>query len=141
MIDLHSRKAVGWAINKRMKVSLVKEALAMAYFRRRPNKWLFHHSDLGSQYAANEYQSQLKQYGMTCSMSRKGDCCDNAVVESFFHTVKTECTHEKRYSTRTEARTAVIDYIEMFYDSYRPHSTLGYQCPNDFEKEIINFAA
>jgi putative transposase len=141
VIDLHSRKAVGWAIHKHMKVTLAKEALVMAYFRRRPDRGLIHHSDRGSQYAANEYQSQLKQYGMTCSMSRKGDCWDNAVAESFFHTLKTECTHEKRYSSREEARIDVIDYIEMFYNSYRLHSTLGYQCPNDFEKGIINFAA
>ncbi len=141
VIDLHSRKAVGWAINRRMKVSLVKEALAMAYFRRRPGKGLIHHSDRGSQYAAKEYQIQLQQYGMICSMSRKGNCWDNAVAESFFHTLKTECTHEKRYSTRAEARVDVIDYIEMFYNSYRLHSTLEYQSPNDFEKEIINFAA
>ena len=137
VVDLHSRKAVGWAINKHMKVSLVKEALAMAYFRRRPGRGLIHHSDRGSQYAAREYQKQLNQYGMTCSMSRKGDCWDNAVAESFFHTLKTECTHEKRYITREEARIDVIDYIEMFYNSYRLHSTLGYRSPNDFEFGII----
>jgi transposase InsO family protein len=141
VIDLYSRKAVGWAINKRMKVSLVKEALAMACFRRRPGKGLIHHSDRGSQYAAHEYQNQLKQYGMTCGMSRKGDCWDNAVVESFFHTLKVECIHEKRYATREEARTDVIDYIEMFYNSNRLHSTLGYVSPNDFEKEVTIHAA
>ncbi len=141
VIDLHSRKAVGWAMHKHMKVSLVKEALAMAYFHRRPSKGLLHHSDRGSQYAAHEYQDQLKQYGMTCSMSRKGDCWDNAVVESFFHSLKVECTHEKRYASREETRTDIIDYIEMFYNSYRLHSTLGYQSPNDFENEIKFFAA
>lgn len=141
VVDLHSRKAVGWAINKHMKTSLVKEALTMAYFRRRPGKGLMHHSDRGSQYASHEYQDQLKQYGMICSMSRKGDCWDNSVAESFFHTLKTECTHERRYSTREEARIDVIDYIEMFYNSYRLHSTLGYQSPNDFEKEIRKDAA
>lgn len=141
VIDLYSRKAVGWAIDRRMKVSLVKDALAMAYFRRRPGRGLIHHSDRGSQYASHEYQAQLKQYGMICSMSRKGDCWDNAVVESFFHTLKVECTHEKRYTTRVEARVDVMDYIEMFYNSNRLHSTLGYMSPNDFESEIRKNAA
>ena len=138
---LYSRQAVGWAISKQMKVSLAKEALEMAYFRRRPGKGLLHHSDRGSQYAAHQYQDQLKQYGMTCSMSRKGDCWDNSVVESFFHRLKTECTHQKRYLTREEARVDVIDYIEMFYNSNRLHSTLGYVSPNDFENEIRKNAA
>jgi len=137
VIDLYSRKVVGWALNNRMKVFLVKDALSMAYFRRRPSKGLLHHSDRGSQYAAGEYQKMLNQYGMICSMSRKGNCWDNAVVESFFHTLKTEYTDEKRYSTRDEARIDVIDYIEMFYNSYRLHSSLGYENPNDFEKGII----
>jgi len=113
----------------------------MAYFRRRPGKGLLHHSDGGSQYAAHQYQDQLKQYGMTCSMSRKGDCWDNSVVESFFHRLKTECTHQKRYLSREEARADVIDYIEMFYNSARLHSTLGYVSPNDFENEIRKNAA
>jgi putative transposase len=138
IIDLYSRKVVGWALSNRMKVFLVKDALSMAYFRRRPGKGLIHHSDRGSQYAAGEYQKLLNQYGMTCSMSRKGNCWDNAVVESFFHTLKTEYTDEKRYLTRDEARIDVIDYIEMFYNSYRLHSSLGYENPNDFENEIIN---
>ena len=141
VIDLYSRQAVGWAISKQMKVSLAKEALEMAYFRRRPGKGLLHHSDRGSQYAAHQYQDQLKQYGMTCSMSRKGDCWDNSVVESFFHRLKTECTHQKRYLSREEARADVIDYIEMFYNSNRLHSTLGYLSPNDFENEIRKNAA
>ena len=123
-VDLYSRKAVGWAIDKRMKVSLAKEALAMAYFRRRPGKGPIHRSDRGSRYASHEYRDRLKQYGTTCSMSRKGDCRDNAVVESFFHTPKVDCTHENRYMTREEARVDVIDYIEMSYNSNRLHSTL-----------------
>ena len=117
---------------------LVTDALSMAYFRRRPGKGLIHHSDRGSQYAAGDYQNMLNQYNMICSMSRKGNCWDNAVVESFFHTLKTEYTDEKRYLTRDEARIDVIDYIEMFYNSYRLHSSLGYENPNDFENEIIN---
>ncbi len=108
----------------------------MAYFRRRPSKGLIHHSDRGSQYAAGEYQKMLSQFGMICSMSRKGDCWDNAVAESFFHTLKIECTNEKRYLTREEARIDVFDYIEMFYNSHRLHSSLGYENPNDFENQI-----
>ena len=136
VIDLYSRKIVGWALSNRMKVSLVKEALSMAYFRRRPNRGLIHHSDRGSQYAAKEYQILLTQFGMICSMSRKGDCWDNAVVESFFHTLKIECTDERRYLTREEARLDILAYIEMFYNSYRLHSSLGYESPNDFENQI-----
>ncbi|MDP6747547.1 MAG: integrase core domain-containing protein [Candidatus Poribacteria bacterium] len=131
-----NRKAVEWAINKHMKVSLAQEALVLVTSRRRPGKGLLPHSDGGSQYAAHEYPDQLKQYGMTCSMSRKGDCWYNLVVESFCHTLKTKCTHEERYLTREEARADVIGYIEMFYNSHRLHSTLGDVSPNDFENEI-----
>jgi len=139
VIDLSSRNVVGWALTNRMKVFLVKDALSMAYFRRRPGKGQIHHSDRGIQDAAGEYQEMVNQYGMICSMSRKGHCWDNAVVESFFHTLKSEYTDEKRYSTRDEARIDVIDYIEMFYNSYRLHSSLGYENPNGFEKRIIKF--
>ena len=112
-----------------------------AYFCRRPGKGLIYHPDRGSQHAAGEYQEMLNQYGMIRGVRRKGDYWDNAVVESFFHALKTECIHEKRYSTRAEAQADVIEYIEMFYNSYRLHSTLGYVDPNDFEKEIIIHAA
>ena len=133
VIDLYSRKVVGRSINSHMKVSLVSDALKMAYFRRRPIKGLVHHSDRGSQYASNEYQKLLDQNGMIRSMSRKGNCWDNAVVESFFHTLKTERTNEKRYLARDEAKYDVIDYIEMFYNCTRLHSSIGYKSPNDFE--------
>ncbi len=133
VVDLYSRKVVGWALNNHMKVSLVSDALQMAYHRRYPNKGLIHHSDRGSQYASNEYQKLLNENSMICSMSRKGNCWDNAVVESFFHTLKTERTNEKRYLTREEARTDVIDYIEMFYNSIRLHSSIKYKSPNSFE--------
>ncbi len=137
IIDLYSRKIVGWAMSNRMKSSLVEQALCMAYLHRRPGKGLIHHSDRGSQYAGTEYQKLLSRYGMICSMSRKGDCWDNAVVESFFRTLKTERTNGFLYRTRDEARSDVIDYIEMFYNSRRLHSSIGYNSPNDFEKEQI----
>lgn len=136
VIDLCSRKAVGWAMDAHMKTSLVKEALSMAYWRRKPSKGLIHHSDRGSQYASFEYQQLLGSYGMLCSMSRKGDCWDNAVAESFFHSLKTEWIKDTIYSARDRARRDVIDYIEMFYNSKRLHSFIGYKNPNDFEKQI-----
>lgn len=134
VIDLYSRKIVGWAMSNRLKTSLVIEALMMAYWRQKPTKGLIHHSDRGSQYASDDYQKLLDSYGMTCSMSRKGDCWDNAVVESFFHTLKTEWIADTIYYTRDEARRDVIENIEMFYNSHRLHSFLGYKSPNDFEK-------
>lgn len=136
IIDLYSRKIVGWAMSNRIKSSLAEQALSMAYWHRKPNKGLIHHSDRGSQYASKEYQKLLNQYGMICSMSRKGDCWDNAVVESFFHTLKTERTNGVLYPSRDEAKTEMIDYIEMFYNSRRLHSFIGYKSPNDFENEF-----
>jgi putative transposase len=137
IIDLYSRKIVGWAMSNHMKSSLVEQALSMAYWRRKPGKGLIHHSDRGSQYASKDYQKLLNHYGMISSMSRKGDCWDNAVVESFFHTLKTERTNGILYRTRDEARNDVFDYIEMFYNSHRLHSFIGYKSPNDFEKKAI----
>ena len=137
VIDLYSRKIVGWSMSSRIKSSLVEQALSMAYWHRKPGEGLIHHSDRGSQYAGKEYQNLLKRYGMICSMSRKGDCWDNAVVESFFHTLKTERTNGSLYPARDGAKTDVIDYIEMFYNSHRLHSFIGYKSPNDFEKEFV----
>jgi transposase InsO family protein len=136
VIDLYSRKIVGWAMNSRLKAPLVTEALSMAYWRRKPEKRLIHHSDRGSQYASSEYQKLLKQYGMICSMSRKGDCWDNAVVESFFRSLKTEWTADIIYQTRDDARSDVMKYIEMFYNRNRLHSFLGYKNPNVFENNF-----
>lgn len=136
VIDLSSRKVVGWAMNSRMKASLVMEALSMAYWRRKPGKGLIHHSDRGSQYAGGDYRRLLDTYGMICSMSRKGNCWDNAVAESFFHSLKTEWTSEMLYRNRSDARSDVIHYIEMFYNSHRLHSYLKYKNPNDFEKSL-----
>ena len=137
IIDLYSRKVVGWAMSNRLRASLVIKALLMAYWRRKPEKGLIHHSDRGSQYASDEYQKFLRQFGMLCSMSRKGDCWDNAVVESFFGRLKTEWISDSLYRTRDEARLDVINYIEMFYNSHRLHSFLGYEIPKEFENNIV----
>lgn len=137
IIDLYSRKIIGWAMSPRIKSSLVKNALNMAYWGRKPWRGLIHHSDRGSQYASHEYQESLQKYGMLCSMSRKGDCWDNAVVESFFHLLKTEWIKDAVYATRDEARADVTAYIEMFYNSNRLHSFIGYKNPNEFEKRMI----
>jgi transposase InsO family protein len=137
IIDLYSRKVIGWAIDAQMKTSLVLEALRMAYWRRKPAQGLIHHSDQGSQYAAYDYQQQLNIFGMIPSMSGKGNGYDNAVVESFFHTLKKEQVGDQTYPTREEARREVIDYIEMFYNSQRLHSSLGYLSPNNFERDSL----
>jgi putative transposase len=136
IIDLYSRKVVGWALDRQLKTSLALEALRMAYWRRKPAPGLIYHSDRGSQYAAGDYQRQLETFQMIPSMSRKGDCYDNAVAESFFHTLKTEEVGDQAYATREVARRAVIDYIEMFYNSRRLHSSLGYVSPKDFEQKL-----
>jgi putative transposase len=134
VLDLHSRKVVGWAMSSRIDAVLVQEALRMALGRRGPAPGLIHHSDRGSQYACGAYQELLEAHGIRCSMSRKGDCLDNAVVERFFGSLKGERTALCHYATRQEARDDVIDYIEMFYNSTRLHSSLGYVSPNDFER-------
>lgn len=133
LLDLHSRKVVGWAMSSSIDAALVQEALRMALGRRSPGPGLMHHSDRGSQYACGAYQELLAAYEIRCSMSRKGDCLDNAVVERFFGSLKRERTALCHYTTRQQARDDVIDYIEMFYNSTRLHSSLGYVSPNDFE--------
>lgn len=133
VIDLFSRKVVGWAIDKRMTTALVVDALTMAVWRRRPPKGLLHHSDRGSQYASHAYQAELRKHGMVCSMSRKGDGWDNSVIERFFRSLKTERTNHRLYRTREEARQDAIDYIAMFYNSRRLHSYLGYLSPDAYE--------
>ena len=135
VIDLGSRKIVGWSLSKRMKKQLVINALRAAFLARRPRTGLIFHSDRGSQYASNEFRSLLRRYGMTQSMSRKGDCWDNAVVESFFKSLKTEQTNHRFYETRAELRRDIFDYIEMFYNRERLHSTLGYRSPAAFEEK------
>lgn len=133
LLDLYSRKVVGWAMSGRIDAELVQDALHMALGRRCPSPGLLHHSDRGSQYACGAYQRLLAERGMVGSMSRKGDCLDNAVAERFFGSLQGERTSHRHYRTRQEARADVIDYIEMFYNSRRKHSYLGYLSPNDYE--------
>jgi len=140
VMDLFSRQIVGWAMNKRMKKQLAIDALAMAYFRRKPDPGLLHHSDRGSQYACYDYQKQLKQYRMVPSMSRKGDCWDNAPTERFFRSLKSERLSDFRFTTRKAANMEVLDYIS-YYNSIRLHSTLFYKSPFSYEKEQCRLAA
>ena len=132
-MDLYSRMIVGWSMAGCMKSGLVLDALDMAVGRRRPGTGLIHHSDRGSQYACGDYQEALRGHGMLCSMSRKGDCWDNAPMESFFHTLKTELVNHRRYQTRWEAKADIFEYIEVFYNRARRHSALGYQTPAEYE--------
>ena len=133
VMDLHSRRVVGWKCSERLTTPLVSEALAMAYWQRKPKPGLIMHSDRGIQYASNQYQQQLKQYGMVCSMSRKGNCWDNAPMESFFHTLKNEEVYQERYQTRKDAKNSIREYIMAYYNSIRRHSALGYLSPMQFE--------
>lgn len=132
-IDLYSRRVVGWSMGSRMKAQLVTDALRMALWQRRPKPGLVVHSDRGSQYASKAYRRLLKANGFVGSMSRKGNCWDNAVAESFFASLKKERVLWRHYQTRVEAQQDVLDYIAMFYNSRRLHSTLGYTSPNDYE--------
>src|SRR5437867_6614252 len=134
ILDLCSRFAVGWAMNERITDDLTLDALGMALARRRPPQGLLHHSDRGSQYASGDYQRVLAQHGIVCSMSRRGDCWDNAVAESFFATLKVELVHDATWATRTAARTELFDYLEVFYNGQRRHSALGYLSPRAFER-------
>jgi len=134
VMDLYSRQIVGWTMNKRMKKQLVLDALAMAYWQRKPARGLTHHSDRGSQYACHDYRRRLETYGMEASMSRKGDCWDNAPTERFFRSLKSERLTACRFATRKEAEKEILDYI-TFYNSIRLHSTLGYLSPMAYEKE------
>lgn len=141
VMDLHSRMVVGWSMSKDLDRSLVLDALSMAVGRRSPGPGLIHHSDRGCQYASHDYQAALLEHEMRCSMSRKGDCWDNAVVESFFSSLKTERVHHRLYRSRTDARRDIFDYIEVFYNRARLHSTLGYLSPAQFESQTLPKAA
>ncbi|MEH6889414.1 IS3 family transposase [Bacillus sp. JJ864] len=141
VMDLYSRKIVGWAMNKTMTKELVISALTMAYKRQNPKKGVIHHSDRGVQYASHEYQRLLKKYHMMGSMSRKGNCYDNACIESFHGILKRELVYQMKYKTREEAKKSLFEYIEFFYNSKRIHSTLGYYTPNEFEHMYGNSAA
>jgi putative transposase len=134
ILDLFSRRVIGWALSERLERGLALDALAMALKQRQPSSGLLHHSDRGSQYASHEYQQLLARYGILSSMSRSGNCWDNAVAESFFATLKLELVYQTRWSSPAEARSAVFEYIELFYNRQRRHSALGYLCPSQFEQ-------
>lgn len=133
LLDLYSRSVIGWAMGPRLTGDLPEQALRMALIARQPTVGLLHHSDRGSQYAARPYQQLLTTHGITASMSRKGNCWDNACVESFFGTLKRELVYHRRYATREEARQDIFEYIEVFYNRQRRHSTLGYHSPAEYE--------
>jgi len=133
VLDLYSRRIVGWSMHDSMTSQLVADALMMAVWRRGKPVALLHHSDQGSQYTSEHFQGLLKEQGITCSMSRAGEVWDNSAMESFFSTLKTERVHRKVYRTRSQARADVFDYIETFYNPTRRHSTLGYISPVKFE--------
>lgn len=135
-IDLCSRAVVGWSMDSRMPTALVNDALTMAIFKRRPAAGLLVHSDRGSQYASDSFQGLLKQHEFKCSMSRKGNCWDNAPSESFFHTLKTELVYHEDFKTREEARQAIFEYIEVFYNRVRLHSSNDYMSPADYESRL-----
>jgi len=134
VMDLYSRRLVGWAMSPRVDGELTLTALRQALGQRRPPAGLLHHSDQGRQYAAGDYQDLLRNYGLVGSMSRKGDCWDNAPMESFFGTLKQELVHHERFTTRDEAKAKIFEYIEMFYNRQRRHSSLGSQSPAEFER-------
>ena len=133
VMDLGSRRIKGWPMNNRMTKELTTDALKMAICNHPEIKDIIHHSDRGSQYASHEYQKLLKDNGLICSMSRKGNCWDNAPMESFFHTLKTELVYGYKYKTRYEAKTSLFDYIEIFYNRQRRHSALQYMNPCQYE--------
>jgi putative transposase len=135
VLDLYSRRVVGWAMRHTQDQGLVLDALTMAVARRQPPPGLLHHSDRGRQYASTVYQRQLIAWGAQASMSRVGDCWDNAVVESFFATLKTELVAGADWRTRDEARAALFEYLEVWYNRRRRHSTLGYRSPAEFEQQ------
>jgi transposase InsO family protein len=140
VMDLASRRVVGWSLDHRLERFLPLAALAMAMSMRRPERGLLHHSDRGSQYASAEYRQLLDDQGMIASMSRRGDCWDNAVVESFFATLKTELVADSNWQTREEAKRAIVEYIEVWYNRKRRHQTLGYRSPVEYENEVLKRA-
>jgi len=137
VLDLYSRRVIAWGMGSRLTQELARAALTMALEHRRPARGVVHHTDRGSQYAATGYRALLADHGLTASMSRRGNCWDNAVVESFFHTLKTEHVYHQRYRTREEARQDIFEWIEVFYNRVRRHSTLGYCSPAEFEAKAM----
>jgi transposase InsO family protein len=136
VLDLFSRRVVGWSMGERPDQRVALEALQMAVLQRRPARGLIHHSDQGALYASGAYRAMLHKYGMLQSMSRKGNCLDNAVAESFFSHLKNEVLHHEIYDDRAQARSAIFDYMEVFYNRQRLHQTLGYISPVDFEAAV-----
>ena len=137
ILDLYSRRVVGWSMDSCIDRTLALDALGMALRTRCPEAGLLHHSDRGVQYASTEYQAELRMQGMICSMSRKGDCWDNAVAESFFSTLKAELVHRTDYVSRSQARASIFEYIEAFYNGRRRHSALGYVSPVEHEAAAV----
>lgn len=137
VLDLYSRKIVGWSMSHRLTSDLAQRALQHAIDARSPGVGLIVHSDRGKEYYAGEYQELLKRRGMICSMSKRGDCYDNAVMESFFHSLKVEEVHHRDFRTRTEARAVLFDYIELFYNRQRLHSSNGYLSPAAYEERVV----
>jgi putative transposase len=140
--DLATMEIVGWAMSERLKSALCEDALKMAFRNRRPEPGLVHHSDRGAQYACDDYRKLLKLNAITVSMSRKGNCLDNAPMESFFSSLKTEMVHRTRFQTRREAKAALFEYIEIFYNRQQRHSSIGYRTPAQARMDMMtNMAA
>ena len=137
VIDLYSRKIVGWSMDDSMKTSLVNDSLFMAIKRRNPTEGLIWHTDRGSQYASDSHKDLLKKYGIIQSMSRKGNCWDNAVSESFFHSLKTELIYHENFKTKAQANEMIFEYIEIFYNRQRLHSYNNYLSPVEFEEKML----
>lgn len=138
LLDMFSRRVVGWAMDERIDRVVTLRALEMALSQRRPHRGLVHHTDRGCQYASTDYQIELERHGITCSMSRKGNCYDNAVSESFFASLKRELAQHRRWVSRHQARADVFHYIEAFYNRRRRHSALGYRSPVAFEEARVH---
>jgi transposase InsO family protein len=141
VLDLASRRCIGWAMRDSLETDVVSSALQMAVATRQPAPGLIFHSDRGVQYASGEYRGRLAAHGMVASMSRKGDCWDNAVAESFFATLEHELIAREQWATHAEARRAIFAFIETWYNRERRHSTLGYRSPATYEKEVLGAAA
>jgi putative transposase len=143
LLDLFSRRVVGWSMSERLKTDVALNALRMALRARQPAAGLVHHTDRGCQYASRDYRAEIAAHGVVRSMSRKGDCWDNAVAESFFATLKVELVHDADFATRAQARREVFEYIEAFYNRQRRHSSIGYATPSGLESDFdsINKAA
>jgi transposase InsO family protein len=137
LLDAHSRRVVGWAMADHLRTELALDALAMALARRRPGAGLVHHTDRGCQYTAAAYRDALTAHGLVCSMSRSGNCLDNAMAESFFATLKAELVDDRRWPTRAAARTAIFAWVEVWYNRQRRHSALNYQSPATFEEDVL----